>query len=82
MEAFRAKTTVTQQRLILDVPAAFDNQEVEVIIFAVTPERPRVALDRATFWEFLRNGPTLSEEELKQIDEVKKEFRNWTSDVF
>ena len=82
MEAFRAKTTVTQQRLILDVPAAFDNQEVEVIIWAVTPERPRAAFDRAAFWEFLRNGPTLSEEELKQIDDVKKEFHNWTSDAF
>ncbi len=82
MEAIRLITQIHHQRLMLEMPPGFDGIDVEVLILPVEPERQSPPLDKEAFLQFLRNGPTLSDDEIRRMDEVKKEFRHWTTDEF
>lgn len=82
MEALRLITQIHHQRLMLEMPPGFDGIDVEVLILPVEPERQSPPLDKEAFLQFLRNGPTLSDDEIRRMDEVKKEFRHWTADEF
>ena len=82
MEALRLITHIHRHRLTLDMPPGFDGIDVEVLILPVEPERQSPPLDKEAFLQFLRNGPSLSDDEIRRMDEVKKEFRHWTADEF
>ena len=84
MEAIKVVTTVKNYQVAVDVPRHFEDKEVEVIVLLTEPDPDGKSepTDKEQFLEFLRNGPTLSEEELKRIDEVKQELRNWTPEEF
>ena len=82
MEALKRITTVKNRQVLIEVPDYFEEKEVEVIVLTAEPGAKHQQHDKKKFLEILRNGPTLSEEELQKIDEVKKEFRNWTLDEF
>lgn len=83
MEAIRLITQVIDNQVNIEVPYHLNNREVEVILLpvdTVSPAAPR--LDKTAFLQFLKDGPTLTESELEQIEDVKKEFRHWTLDAF
>lgn len=77
MEALKTNTTVKNRQVIVDLPDYFEDEEVEVIILSATTDVERKHVQKNVFLEFLRNGPTLSDEEIQRIDEVKKEFQTW-----
>ena len=78
MEAIRTLTTVKNHHILIDVPPSFENLEVEVIIFPVNGGIQNKLKNKQAFLQFLRNGPTLSPEEIAQIEAVKQEFQQWT----
>ena len=82
MEAIRLITQIHHQRLMLEMPPGFDGIDVEVLILPVEPERQSPPLDKEAFLQFLRNGPTLSDDEIRRMKKKKKEFRHWTTDEF
>ena len=82
MEAIRILTTVKNKGISLDLPASYENKEVEVIVLPLDTERTLRPINKQEFLQFLKDGPTLSDEELSCIDDLKKEFRNWTFDEF
>jgi hypothetical protein len=82
MEAIRTRTTIKDHHLSIQVPQTFEDSEVEVIILRLEPLSRSQTQDRNQFLEFLRNGPTWSEEEIQEIEAVHKEFTQWTIPEF
>ena len=85
MEAIRLITQVIDNQVNIEVPYHLNNREVEVILLpidAVLPASAKPKRDKPAFLQFQKNGPTFSDQELDQIDDVKKEFRHWTLDAF
>ena len=85
MEAIRLITQVIDNQVNIEVPYHLNNREVEVILLPVDPAPTASAAskrDHAAFLQFLKHGPTFSDKELEQIEDVKKEFRQWTLDGF
>jgi hypothetical protein len=85
MEAIRLIAQVLDNQVNIEVPYHLNNREVEVIILpietiSVAPVTPK--RDKSAFLQFLKDGPTFSDQELEHIEEVKKEFRHWTLDAF
>ncbi len=85
MEAIRLITQVMDSQVNIEVPYHLNDTEVEVIILpidatpaaTVAPKR-----DKSAFLQFLKDGPTFSDQELEHIEDVKKEFSHWTLDAF
>lgn len=82
MEAIRILTTVKNHELTLELPTSFENKEVEVIILPLDSDRNTQPIKKEEFLQFLKDGPTLRDEELDRINDLKKEFRHWTFDEF
>lgn len=82
MEAIRTVTTVKNHQILVDVPGDFEYVEVEVIVLPVKPKIQDKRKTKAEFSKFLQQGPTLSEEEIKNIEAVGQEFRKWTTQEF
>jgi len=83
MEAIRLITQVIDNQVNIEVPYHLNNREVEVILLPIETVPSVVpTLDKSAFLQFLKNGPTFSDQELEHIEDVKKEFRHWTLDAF
>ncbi len=85
MEAIRLITQVTDSQVNIEVPYHLNDREVEVIILPIeaAPVAPLAPTrDKSAFLQFLKDGPTFSDQELEHIEEVKKEFSHWTLDAF
>ena len=83
MEAIRLITQVIDNQVNIEVPYHLNNREVEVILLPIDAVAPVAPIrDKSAFLHFLKEGPTFSDQELEHIEEVKKEFRHWTLDVF
>ncbi len=82
MEAIRILTTVKNTELVLELPISFENKEVEVIVLPLDSGVHVGWGKKEDFLRFLKDGPTLSDEELPRSDAVKKEFRHWTFDEY
>ncbi|GAK53315.1 hypothetical protein U14_04580 [Candidatus Moduliflexus flocculans] len=83
MEAIRLITQVIDNQVNIEVPYHLNNREVEVILLPIETVPSVVPkLDKSAFLQFLKNGPTFSDQELEHIEDVKKEFRHWTLDAF
>ncbi|GAK54914.1 hypothetical protein U27_01745 [Candidatus Vecturithrix granuli] len=82
MEAIRILTTVKDNGIALELPISFENKEVEVIVLPLDSSVHVGSVKKEEFLRFLKDGPTLSDEELHRIDAVKKEFRHWTFDEY
>lgn len=78
MEAIRARTTIKNHQIVIQVPQAFEDSEVEVIVLQLEPPPRNQAQEKEQFLEFLRNGPTWSEDDIQNVEAVRKEFSQWT----
>jgi len=82
MEAIRTRTTIKNHQLLIQVPQTFEDTEVDVIILRLEPQPQSQTKNHEQFLEFLRNGPTWSEEDIQEVEAVHKEFAQWTIPEF
>jgi hypothetical protein len=82
MEAIKTVQRVKNQQVLIHVPGKYENAEVEVIVLLVNSENRDTQNKKEAFLAFLRNGPTLSEEEINNIETVAQEFQKWTIQEF
>ena len=82
MEAIRTRAIVKNHQLRIEVPRTFENTEVEVIVLRLAPPQDSQTKNKEQFLEFLRNGPTWSEEDIQEIEAAQKEFAKWTIPEF
>lgn len=82
MEAIKTTKKVKNHQVLIHLPAEYEHAEVEVIILLLNPENDDKQNKKKEFLAFLRKGPTLSEEELQQIEAVQQELKKWTIQEF
>ena len=70
MEAIRTRTTIKNHQLLIQVPQTFEDTEVEVIVLRLEPQPKNQRKNNEQFLEFLRTGPTWSEEEIQEVEAV------------
>jgi len=74
MQTLRQRTKIKNGKITIDVPPEFDADEVDVI---VQPVEESKASKREYLRKLLLSGPTLTEEELKKFEEVRKWLNQW-----
>lgn len=82
MEAIRTTQRVKNQQISVHVPDMYENAEVEVIVLLMDSKNQKSGNKKEAFLQFLRNGPTLGDEELQQIEMVQQELKAWTVQEF
>lgn len=69
MQAFKQHSKIKNGKIIIDVPPDFDAEEVEIIIL---PLEKSLKSKRERLKKLLLSAPTLTEEEIAEIENVKK----------
>lgn len=74
MQAFKQHSKIKNGKITIDVPPDFEAEEVEVIIL---PVEESLQAKRERLKKLLLSAPTLTEEELKEFEEVRKWLNQW-----
>ncbi len=74
MQAFKQLSKIKNGKITIDVPPDFEAEEVEVIIL---PVEESLKSKRERLKKLLLSAPTLSKEELKEFEEVRKWLNQW-----
>ena len=82
MEAIKTTQRVKNHQISVYLPDMYENAEVEVIVLLMDSNSQKSDSKKEAFLQFLRNGPTLSDEELQQIEMVQQELKTWTVQEF
>ena len=72
MQTIRQRTKIKNGKITIDVPPEFDADEVEVIVLPVK-KKP----NKEQLLELLLNAPTLTEDEIAEIENVRKWLNDW-----
>lgn len=75
MQAFKQHSKIKNGKITIDVPPDFEAEEVEVIVLPLNMQAKKP--DKQKLLELLLNGPTLSEEEIAEIENVRKWLNEW-----
>ncbi len=74
MKTIREILSVKDKKVIIELPDDFTDNEVEVFVM---PARRRLNDDAFSLKELLLNGPIFKQEQIKNIENVKRWFNKW-----
>jgi thiamine pyrophosphate-dependent acetolactate synthase large subunit-like protein len=65
-------------QVVIDLPADFQAEEVEVIILAMKQKTPeQLEKERLEEMQLLLNGPVATDEDIEFIEEKRRHFNSW-----
>ncbi len=73
MQAIREVKNVKGKKITIDLPEDFRDQKVEVIVLPYAEE----AVKKGNLESLLMEGPTLTDEEIKQFLTVREDTKRW-----
>jgi len=73
MQAIREIRSVKGKKIIIDLPEDFRDQKVEVIVLPYAEEAGKMK----NLHSLLMDGPTLTDEEIKQFMTVREDMKRW-----
>ena len=82
MEVIRQVKEVKNHQVLIKLPGDFKDKKVEIIILPLNTIDKGKIRNKDIFLKFLLNGPTLSAEEIQKIEEMQREFNQWTIEKF
>ncbi len=83
MQAIREIIEVKNHQVLIQLPDSFEAKEVEVIVLPAEPQASKKDRDKAELLEFLLNGPTWSEEDVKHFEKTIQEgWKQWKIEEF
>ena len=79
MEAIKKIIKTKNNKITLDIPNEFKNKNIEVIMI---PSEEEDKINKEDFIKFLKSGPTLSNNEIDNIEKVGKNINQWKIEKF
>ena len=79
MEAIKKIIKTKNNKITLDIPNEFKNKNIEVIMI---PSEEEDKINKEDFIKFLKSGPTLSDNEIDNIEKVGKNINQWKIEKF
>ena len=76
MQTIRKYGEVKNGQVVIKMPKKFKSKKVEVIIYPVDESKDKKSQDLS---EILLNGPTLTNKELEEIENISKWMSEWKS---
>ncbi|MBI5633135.1 MAG: hypothetical protein HZA15_06625 [Nitrospirae bacterium] len=73
MQAIREIKSVKGKKIIIDLPEDFRDQKVEVIVLPFAEETEK----KRNLNSLLMDGPTLTDEEIRQFMTVREDMKRW-----
>ena len=79
MEAIKKIIKTKKNKITLDIPNEFKNKDIEVIMI---PSEENENINKKDFIKFLKSGPTLSNNEIDNIEKAGKNINQWKIEKF